>query len=52
VIRLPANAVLQQRIAHLLKRPVGRLSHEIRQLIRQLSLPGPDLELVTPSDAS
>jgi hypothetical protein len=24
VIRLPANAVLQRRIAHLLKRPVGR----------------------------
>jgi hypothetical protein len=27
VIRLPANAVLQRRIAHLLKRPVGRPPH-------------------------
>jgi hypothetical protein len=30
VIRLPANAVLQRRIAHLLKRPVGRPPHEVR----------------------
>src|SRR5829696_1942697 len=29
VIRLPANAVLQRRIAHLLKRPVGRPPHEV-----------------------
>jgi hypothetical protein len=32
VIRLPANAVLQRRIAHLLTRPVGRPLHEVRRL--------------------
>src|SRR6185437_7841253 len=31
VIRLPANAVLQRRIAHLLNRPVGRPPHEVRR---------------------
>ena len=31
MIRLPANAVLQKRIAHLLKRPVGRPPHEVRR---------------------
>src|SRR3954462_14900149 len=31
VIPLPANAVLQRRIAHLLKRPVGRPPHEVRR---------------------
>jgi hypothetical protein len=31
VIRLPANAVLQRRIAHLLTRPVGRPPHEVRR---------------------
>src|ERR687894_675196 len=30
-IRLPANAVLQRRIAHLLKRPVGRPPNEVRR---------------------
>jgi Transposase DDE domain group 1 len=30
-IRLPANAVLQRRIAHLLTRPIGRPPHEIRR---------------------
>src|ERR671921_131760 len=30
-IRLPANAVLQRRIAHLLKRPVGHPPHEVRR---------------------
>jgi hypothetical protein len=30
-IRLPANAVLQRRIAHLLKRPIGRPPHEVRR---------------------
>ena len=30
-IRLPANAVLQRRIAHLLTRPVGRPPHEVRR---------------------
>jgi hypothetical protein len=30
-IRLPANAVLQRRIAHLLKLPVGRPPHEVRR---------------------
>jgi hypothetical protein len=31
VIRLPANAVLQRRIAHLLTRPVGRPPQEVRR---------------------
>jgi Transposase DDE domain group 1 len=31
VIRLPANAVLQRRIAHLLTRPVGRPPHDVRR---------------------
>src|SRR3712207_1133398 len=31
VIRLPANAVLQRRIAHLLTRPVGRPPNEVRR---------------------
>jgi hypothetical protein len=31
-IRLPANQVLQAKIAHLLKRPVGRPPHEVRRL--------------------
>jgi hypothetical protein len=30
-IRLPANQVLQARISHLLKRPVGRPPHEVRR---------------------
>jgi hypothetical protein len=30
-MRLPANTVLQRRIAHLLKRPVGRPPHEVRR---------------------
>jgi Transposase DDE domain group 1 len=30
-IRLPANAILQRRIAHLLTRPVGRPPHEVRR---------------------
>jgi hypothetical protein len=30
-IRLPANAVLQRRIAHQLKRPVGRPPHQVRR---------------------
>jgi hypothetical protein len=30
-IRLPANRVLQNRIGHLLKRPVGRPPHEVRR---------------------
>src|SRR3954453_10720466 len=31
VIRLPANAVLHRKIAHLLTRPVGRPPHEVRR---------------------
>ena len=31
-IRLPGKAVLQRRIAHLLKRPVGRPPHEVRRV--------------------
>src|SRR5438270_1170413 len=30
-IRLPANSVLQRRIGYLLKRPVGRPSHDVRR---------------------
>jgi hypothetical protein len=30
-IRLPANRVLQEKISHLLKRPVGRPPHEVRR---------------------
>ena len=30
-IRLPANRILQERIGHLLKRPVGRPPHEVRR---------------------
>jgi Transposase DDE domain group 1 len=30
-IRLPANQILQHRIGYLLKRPVGRLSNEVRR---------------------
>jgi hypothetical protein len=30
-IRLPANTVLQNRVGHLLKRPVGRPPHEVRR---------------------
>jgi hypothetical protein len=30
-IRLPANSILQNRIAYLLKRPVGRPPHEVRR---------------------
>jgi hypothetical protein len=29
--RLPANAVLWRSISHLIKRPVGRLSDEVRR---------------------
>ena len=31
-IRLPANYVLQDKIGHLLKRPIGRPPHEVRRL--------------------
>ena len=31
-IQLPANQILQGRIAHLLKRPVGRPPHSVRRL--------------------
>jgi hypothetical protein len=36
-IRLPANQVLQERIAHLLKRPVGRPPHEVRRFYANFS---------------
>ena len=35
-IRLPANQVLQDKIGHLLKRPVGRPSHEVRRYYANL----------------
>jgi hypothetical protein len=36
-IRLPANQVLQDRIVHLLKRPIGRPSHEVRRFYANFS---------------
>lgn len=36
-IRLPANKVLQQRIAHLLKRPVGRPPNNVRRYYASFS---------------
>jgi len=36
-IRLPANRVLQDRIGHLLKRPVGRPPHEVRRYYASFS---------------
>ncbi len=36
-IRLPANQVLQQRVAHLLKRPVGRPPNEVRRYYASFS---------------
>jgi len=36
-IRLPANSVLQNRIGHLLKRPVGRPPHEVRRYFASFS---------------
>jgi hypothetical protein len=36
-IRLPANRVLQDRIGYLLKRPVGRPSHEVRRYYASFS---------------
>src|SRR5829696_5970229 len=40
VIRLPANAVLQRRIAHLLTRPVGRPPCTFRRCLVAVSWPG------------
>src|SRR5262245_35256336 len=36
-IRLPANTVLQNRIGHLLKRPIGRPPHEVRRFYARFS---------------
>jgi hypothetical protein len=36
-IRLPANSALQSRIGYLLKRPVGRPSHEVRRYFASFS---------------
>ena len=47
-IRLPANTVLQERIAGLLKRPVGRPPHEVRQLLRERPLSGRVMEQSPP----
>jgi hypothetical protein len=43
-IRLPANRVLQEKIGYLLKRPVGRPSHEVRRYYGKLRLSGAELE--------
>ena len=37
VIRLPANRILQDKIGHLLKRPVGRPPHEVRRYYASFS---------------
>ena len=47
-IRLPANAVLQERIGHLLTRPVGRPPEQAAGLLRQLQLPGAELGQAAP----
>ena len=47
-IRLPANAVLQERIGHLLTRPVGRPPKQAAGLLRQLQLPGAELGQAAP----
>jgi hypothetical protein len=39
-IRLPANSLLQERIGHLLTRPVGRPPNEVRPLLCELRLSG------------
>jgi hypothetical protein len=36
-IRLPANGILQSKIGYLLKRPVGRLPHELRRYFASFS---------------
>jgi len=36
-IRLPANSILQSKIAYLLKRPVGRPAHELRRYFASFS---------------
>ena len=43
-IRLPANTILQGNIAHLLKRPVGQATERGATLLRELQLPGRQLE--------
>ena len=49
-IRLPANQVLQNRIAYLLKRPVGRPPERGPAVLRQFHLPGGKLDQATPGD--
>jgi hypothetical protein len=43
-IRLPANRVLQDKIGHLLKRPVGRPPQEMRRYYSSSSSPGRFME--------
>ena len=47
-IRLPANRVLQNRIGHLLKRPVGRPPHEVRRYFASFSYQAQELEQAAP----
>ena len=47
-IRLPANTILQGNIAHLLKRPVGRPPKGGATLLRELQLPGRQLDKSPP----
>ena len=45
-IRLPANTVMQNRIGHLRKRPIGRPPHEVRRYFASL-LSGAELEEIS-----
>jgi hypothetical protein len=49
-IRLPANRVLQERIAYLLTRPVGRPPNEMRRYPREFHLSGRKLDEAAPGD--
>ena len=45
-IRLPANEVLQRKIAHLLTRPTEGPSPNAHRLVSRFHLPGPELECI------
>ena len=47
-IRLPANRVLQERIGHLLTRPGRPAAQEAAGVLRQLQLPGAELDQAAP----
>jgi hypothetical protein len=47
-IRLPANRVLQERIGYMLKRPLGRPSHDVRRFYTNFTLSGRKLDEAAP----